>query len=55
VEIIKKESPKASFVDFHSCGSFHSACRPAFFFRQDAERRSKTVILRIGPAGDRRL
>jgi hypothetical protein len=29
VEIIKKKSPKASFVDFHSCGSFH---RLFFFF-----------------------
>jgi hypothetical protein len=29
VEIIKKKSPKATFVDFHSCGSFHSAFRLA--------------------------
>ena len=29
VEIIKKKLPKASFVDFHSCGSFH---RLFFFF-----------------------
>jgi hypothetical protein len=28
VEIIKKKSPKASFVDFHSCGIFHSPSRP---------------------------
>jgi hypothetical protein len=31
VEIIKKKSPKASFVDFHSDGSFHSAFRRAFW------------------------
>jgi hypothetical protein len=31
VEIIKKKSPKATFSDFHGCGSFH---RPllSFFF-----------------------
>jgi len=29
VEIIKKKLPRASFVDFHSCGSFH---RPFFLF-----------------------
>jgi hypothetical protein len=28
VEIIKKKLPKASFADFHSCGSFHSALPP---------------------------
>jgi hypothetical protein len=28
VEIIKKKSPKATFVDFHSCGIFHSPSRP---------------------------
>jgi hypothetical protein len=27
VEIINKKSPKASFVDFHSCGIFHSPSR----------------------------
>jgi hypothetical protein len=28
VEIIKKKSPKATFVDFHSCDIFHSPWRP---------------------------
>jgi len=28
VEIIKKKLPKATFVDFHSCGIFHSPSRP---------------------------
>jgi len=28
VEIIKKKSPKATVVDFHSCGIFHSPSRP---------------------------
>src|SRR5439155_13705701 len=34
VEIIKKKSPKASFVDFHGCGSFHKLPLPqlSFFF-----------------------
>jgi hypothetical protein len=32
VEIIKQKSPKATFIDFHSCGSFHSALRRAFFW-----------------------
>ena len=32
VGIIKKILPKASFIDFHSCGSFHSASRPGFLF-----------------------
>ena len=34
VEIIKKRSPKASFVDFHRCGSFHKLPLPqlSFFF-----------------------
>ncbi len=31
VGIIKKILPKASFIDFHSCGSFHSASRLWFF------------------------
>jgi hypothetical protein len=50
----KKKSPKATFVDFHSCGSFHSALGQAFFFRQDRENRSKTAMPCIGGAGDRR-
>ncbi len=29
--IIKKKMPKATFVDFHSCGRFHSAFRRSFF------------------------
>jgi hypothetical protein len=33
VEIIKKKSPEASFVDFHGCGSFHRLPLPlASFF-----------------------
>ncbi len=34
VEIIKKTSPKASFIDFHGCGSFHKLPLPqlSFFF-----------------------
>ena len=28
VEIIKKKLPKATVVDFHSCGIFHSPLRP---------------------------
>jgi len=34
VEITKKKSPKASFVDFHGCGSFHRPPLPlaSFFF-----------------------
>jgi len=28
VEIIKRMSPKASLLDFHSCGIFHSPSRP---------------------------
>jgi len=34
VEIIKKKPPKASFVDFHGCGSFHKLPLPqlSFFF-----------------------
>jgi hypothetical protein len=55
VEIIQKKSPKATFVDFHSCGSFHSAFRPAFFFRRDQEVGSKTAIPCIGRTADRRL
>jgi len=31
VEIIKKKLPKATFIDFHSCGRFHGAFRHAFF------------------------
>jgi hypothetical protein len=31
VEIIKKKSPKAAFVDFRSCGIFHSPLRPPIF------------------------
>jgi len=27
VEIIKKKPPKATFIDFHSCGIFHSPSR----------------------------
>jgi hypothetical protein len=27
VEIIEKKPPKATFVDFHSCGIFHSPSR----------------------------
>jgi hypothetical protein len=37
VEIIKKKSPKASFIDFHSYGRFHSAFRPACFFQPSFE------------------
>ena len=32
VEIIKKKSPKASFVDFHGCGSFHQLPLPQISF-----------------------
>jgi hypothetical protein len=31
VEIIKEKSPKATFVDFRSCGIFHSPSRPRIF------------------------
>jgi hypothetical protein len=31
VEIIKKKLPKATFIDFHSSGSFHSDSRPPDF------------------------
>jgi hypothetical protein len=31
VGIIKKKSLKATFIDFHSCGRFHSALRRAVF------------------------
>jgi hypothetical protein len=31
VEIIKKKSPKATLLDFHSCGRFHSVFRPPIF------------------------
>jgi hypothetical protein len=31
VEITKKKPPQASFVDFHSCGIFHSLFRPPIF------------------------
>jgi len=31
VEIIKRILPKASLLDFHSCGIFHSPLRPAMF------------------------
>jgi hypothetical protein len=31
VEIIKKKMPKATFVDFHSDGIFHSPSRPPIF------------------------
>jgi hypothetical protein len=31
VEIIKKKMPKATFVDFHSDGIFHSPSRPRMF------------------------
>ena len=43
VEIIKKKLPQATLIDFHGCGSFHSACRPTFFLSQDPENRSKTA------------
>jgi hypothetical protein len=55
VEIIKKKSPKATLIDFHSCGSFHSACRQGFFPRADREKLSKTAMPCIVSAGDRRL
>jgi hypothetical protein len=29
VEIIKRKLPKATLLDFHSCGIFHSPFRPA--------------------------
>jgi len=32
VEIINKKSPKASFIDFHGCGSFHKLPLPPAFF-----------------------
>jgi len=32
VEIIKKKSPKATFVDFHGCGSFHRLPLPPVSF-----------------------
>lgn len=32
VEIIKKKLPEASFVDFHSCGSFHRFSFSFWFF-----------------------
>jgi len=31
VGIIEKKSLKATFIDFHSCGRFHSALRRAVF------------------------
>jgi hypothetical protein len=31
VEIIKRKPPKATFSDFHGCGSFHRPL-PSFFF-----------------------
>jgi hypothetical protein len=31
VEIIKKKSPQATFVDFHSYAIFHSPSRPSSF------------------------
>jgi len=31
VEIIKKKSPEATFVDFLSCGIFHSPSRQPIF------------------------
>jgi hypothetical protein len=31
VEIIQKKLPKATFIDFHSWGRFHSAFRRALF------------------------
>jgi hypothetical protein len=37
VGIIKKMLPKASFFDFHSCGSFHSAPRARFFVSRIGE------------------
>ncbi len=30
VEIIKKKLPKATFLDFHGCGSFHRPPLPNF-------------------------
>jgi len=32
VEIIKKKLPKATFLDFHGCGSFHRPPLPNFSF-----------------------
>jgi hypothetical protein len=32
VEIIKKKLPKASFDDFHGCGSFHRPPLLSFWF-----------------------
>jgi hypothetical protein len=31
VEIIKRKEPKATLLDFHSCGIFHSPLRAAIF------------------------
>jgi hypothetical protein len=32
VEIINKKLPKATFIDFHRCGSFHRPPLPEPFF-----------------------
>src|SRR2546426_6585640 len=54
VEIIKKKSPKASFVDFHGCGSFHKLPLPqlsffafCFFLYTRIEKLSKNYRARI--------
>src|SRR5262245_39482654 len=36
-EMIKKKLPKATLLDFLSCGSFHSAPRPLFFLETPRE------------------
>ena len=54
MEIIKKKLPKGTLIDFHSCGSFHSACRRTFLICEHVENHSKTAIPCIGLEGDRR-
>jgi transposase-like protein len=50
VEIIKKKTPQATFLDFHKYGSFHSLPRPSLFglesTRMGKERRKFEVAFK---------
>jgi hypothetical protein len=44
VEISKRKSPKASFVDFHSSGSFHSRFRVCRFVQVGLVAKSRLIV-----------
>ena len=55
VEIIKKKLPKASLFDFHSCGSFHSACRQVEEWLRNGEIHPCEVSTRLSIVVPRRF